>query len=64
MSTVDHDGTDPHRASHRVNLLLRRYGPRGFVLLALLHLSVLWVDSYPTGDLDDKAVHYYSAARL
>ena len=34
------------------------------LLLAAVQILVLWLSSYSEGNLDDKAVHYYSAARL
>lgn len=46
------------------DLLSCQWGARGAVFLALIHLSVLWMSCYPQDDLDDKAVHYYCAARL
>ena len=33
-------------------------------LAAALQILALWLAAYRTGNLDDKAVHYYSAARL
>ena len=37
---------------------------RGVACLFMVYLASLWIGVYPGGDLDDKAVHYYSAARL
>lgn len=37
---------------------------RTLAILFVIHLALCWIICYPRGDLDDKAVHYYSAARL
>ena len=41
-----------------------RYLSAGFVLIAGIYLCLLWVASYNRDNYDDKAVHYYCAARL
>lgn len=41
-----------------------KWAARGIALLMIVYLSAIWVAGYDREELDDKAVHYYSAARL
>ena len=41
-----------------------KWAARGIVLLMIAYLSIIWIACYDRGELDDKAVYYYSAARL
>jgi len=41
-----------------------KWAGRGITLAMIVHLCFVWIASYDRGHLDDKAVHYYSAARL
>ena len=64
MTVEEHPETVSLSRSMRTRQPSRRWTSRGIVLAASVFLSVLWIASYPEVDLDDKAVHYYSAARL